>query len=313
MLTPDQIADITRRVHDAEGMDWGATSSREQRNRDWARIAGIVHHGHPLYNPTPDPRWHIKDAGGGRPQSDDVLAFKDTRMIIDFIGGTGANGYTIRAGHWEGPIGPEQNIYAPPVPSGGGVSTPTPPAPSTVWTTKHQALWERLQTRTPLVVAQQLAASFPDEKWGRKRAGAGRDLSDNTIARKMPNGRLWGVKINPYIHLWGELDAAQVFEPVAPVDHLGANQTPPPPPPPIDPPPVDPPIVVAPIDLEPVLAAVKAVGEAVQAQREEVLKAVRGQSYAINATADLGFGGKRQITGIIAPQEKKALPAAPEE
>lgn len=320
-LEPEQIAAIAQRVITAENMNFGASSDadggRSQRNRDWARIAGIIHHGHPIYNPTPDPRWHLKDAGGGRPQSDDVLAFKDTRMIIDFIGNAGANNFTVRAGHWEGPIGPEQNIYAPPVPAGGGVSSgPVTPTPSEVWTTAHQAVWERLRSRnllSPLVVAQQLNAIFTREVWGQKRAGAGRGISDNTIAMKLPNGRLYGVKINPYVHLWGLLDAAQVMEGengAGAVDHLGGTSTPPPTEEPIiDPPP--PPPTSAPVDLAPVLDAVKAVADNVATLRDDVIAAVRGQSYAINAVADLGrLGGKREIVGTIAPMA--ATPVAPE-
>lgn len=268
-LSPEQIAEIAARVITAERMNFGKSSDgdggRAQRNRDWARIAGIIHHGHQVYNPIADPRWHIKDAGGGRPQSDDVLAFKDTRMIIDFIGGAGADGFSVRAGHWEGPIGPEQNIYAPPVPEGGGVVTPVPPTPSEVWTTAHQATWDALKAKgllSPIVVAQQLNHRFPGQVWGQKRAGAGRGISDNTIAMKLPNGRLYGVKISPFVHLWGPLETAQIMEGegAGAVNHLGDTS---PVDPPVDPPAPTPPVTPTPpaptLDLKPLLDKLEAV------------------------------------------------------
>lgn len=317
MLTPEQIADIARRVITAERMNFGKSSDsdggRAQRNRDWARIAGIIYHGHPAYNPTPDPRWHIKDAGGGRPQSDDVLAFKDTRMIIDFIGGAGADGFTVRAGHWEGPIGPEQNIYAPPVPEGWSSIIPNPtPAPSEVWTTKHQAVWQRLANRSPLVVAQQLNHSFPGEVWGRKRAAEGRAISDNTVARKMPDGRLYGVKINPMIVVWGYLDAPQVLVEKGgdgAVNHLGDAPTHPVDPPPVDPPPVEPPpvdggtfaqVLAALVDIAAKVDSIEAglggLSTAVNDQRQEVLDALN-DPYDFSINLPSFMGGER--TGQI--------------
>lgn len=310
-LSPEQIADIAARVISEERMNFGKSSDsdggRAQRNRDWARIAGIVHHGHPKYNPTPDPRWHIKDAGGGRPQSDDVLAFKDTRMIIDFIGGAGADGFTVRAGHWEGPIGPEQNIYAPPVPDGGGgVSVPVPPPPSDVWTAAHQDIWNRLTTKTPLVVAQQLAHSFPAESWGRKRAGAGRAISDNTIARLMPNGRLFGVKVQPMVVLWGELDAAQVFEGVSPVNHLGTSTPPvgpvdPTPPVPLPPSVPDSAILDALTDIHIAMGDIAKAADGAKAAADAAALAVETASKKkLRIKAKASFRG--DITGTIEPE-----------
>lgn len=122
------VVGIAQRVHDAERMNFGASSSREERNRNWARIIGIVHWGHATYNPTPDPQWHIKNAGGGRPQSDDVAVSMPSRHFWDCIPGSGANGYSFRASGDHGPLSSEQHVYAPPRPDGAPVH-PTPPPP----------------------------------------------------------------------------------------------------------------------------------------------------------------------------------------
>ena len=64
-----------------------------------------MHYGHSRYNPRgPDSNWCIKDAGGGRPISDDVIVRCNSRDAYDLIGGAGANGYS-----WHvDPIGPER-------------------------------------------------------------------------------------------------------------------------------------------------------------------------------------------------------------
>lgn len=123
----DEFVALAQRVHDTERMNFGATSTRDERNEQWARIVGIVHWGHPVYNARPDARWHIKNGGGGRPQSDDVAVLMPERRFWDFIPGAGANGYSFRASG-KGEILPgDQNVYAPPKPAGGGVQPPPPP------------------------------------------------------------------------------------------------------------------------------------------------------------------------------------------
>lgn len=134
-MTIDDIIAIAQRVHDAERMHFGASSTRQQRNEHWARIIGIVHHGHPAYNPTPDARWCLKDpdGDGARPQSDDVVVFAPTREFWDCIPGAGADGYRFQA-TYEGPLPMEQFVYAPPRPADSGVvlppPTPEPPPPA---------------------------------------------------------------------------------------------------------------------------------------------------------------------------------------
>jgi len=127
-VSPDRFVEIAERVHDAENYDLGGGSTRSYRNEFWARVVGIVHFGHPVYNLTPDPSWCLKDAGGGRPQSDDVGVKCSTREFWDFIGGVGANGYSFRVGAHPGERLPkEQNVFPPPRPDTGGVTPPPPP------------------------------------------------------------------------------------------------------------------------------------------------------------------------------------------
>ena len=141
-VSPDRVAQIAKTVHDAEGWKLGAASTRDTRNEFWARVIGIVHHGHPVYNPTPDPSWCLKDGGGGRPQTDDVATQCASRLFWDCIGGVGADGYENKfscSGHGSERLPAVQNVYAPPKPAGGGVSSggggtplPAPPSPAPV-------------------------------------------------------------------------------------------------------------------------------------------------------------------------------------
>lgn len=113
-VSPEAIVQIAKAVHDAEGWDLGARSTRDTRNRYWARVMAIVHFGHPTFNRNPDPRWCLKDGGNGRPQTDDVGTLCATREFWDFIGGVGADGYSFRVGAHPGErLGPEQNVYPP--------------------------------------------------------------------------------------------------------------------------------------------------------------------------------------------------------
>lgn len=123
MATAQDVVQIAKRVHDQEGYNLGSGSSREYRNEYWAKVIGIVHYGHPTYNPTPDPRWFLKNGGAGRPQSDDVAVVLPERKAWDFIGGVGANGYSFRVGE-EFVLPPEQEIIQPPKPAGGSVEPP---------------------------------------------------------------------------------------------------------------------------------------------------------------------------------------------
>ncbi len=133
-MTIHDLVAMAKRIHDAEGWALGTASTRDTRNAFWARVVGCAHHGHPEYNVTPDPQWHLKSAGGGRPQSDDVAVSMPSRAYWDCIAGVGAEGYQfIATGHVE-PLPLEQEVFVPPVPrgttgggTGGGGGTPTTP------------------------------------------------------------------------------------------------------------------------------------------------------------------------------------------
>lgn len=136
-MTPQELVVLAKRIHDQEGYNLGAGSSREFRNEFWERVIGCAHHGHPTYNPTPDPRWHLKNGGPGRPQSDDVATILPSRTAWDFIGGVGANGYSFRVGE-EFTLPPEQEVWKPKVPTGGGSTKPIDPPPPSQTECKFQ-------------------------------------------------------------------------------------------------------------------------------------------------------------------------------
>ena len=80
----------------------------------FAAVAAI-HYGHPRFNAAgPDPSWCVKDAGGGRPPSDDVLVLCRSRDAWDLIGGAGGNGYFFHDDYL-GSLPSIQNVYPPPV------------------------------------------------------------------------------------------------------------------------------------------------------------------------------------------------------
>jgi len=113
-ISVSEAMSIMKGVHDAEGWNLGGSSSREQRIAFIQRAAAVVHYGHSRFNQKgPDSNWCIKDAGGGRPISDDVIVRCDTRESYDLIVGAGGNGYS-----WHvDPIGvlpSNQNVYPPP-------------------------------------------------------------------------------------------------------------------------------------------------------------------------------------------------------
>lgn len=106
--------DIIARIHDELRFDLGSRSSREGRVAFWTAGVAAVHYGHLRFNPRgPDAGWCIKDAGGGRPISDDVIVRCGSRDFWDLIGGVGANGYVFRI-NYDGRLPGSQNVYPPP-------------------------------------------------------------------------------------------------------------------------------------------------------------------------------------------------------
>lgn len=110
----NEVFDIMVRIHNDLRVDLGARSTRDQRNDFWVAAVAAVHYGHPRFNPRgPDTDWCIKDAGGGRPISDDVIVRCQSRDYWDLIGGVGANGYEWRI-VYDGRLPGGQNVYPPP-------------------------------------------------------------------------------------------------------------------------------------------------------------------------------------------------------
>jgi len=101
-------------IHNSLRVDLGGRSNRDYRVNFLFAAVAAIHYGHGRFNPQgPDSNWCVKDAGGGRPPSDDVLVRCNSREAWDLIVGAGGNGY-----HWHldylGVLPSVQNVYAPP-------------------------------------------------------------------------------------------------------------------------------------------------------------------------------------------------------
>lgn len=216
--------------------------------------------------------------------------------VIDVIGGAGGpdpRPMWMPFSDLPGPGG-----WVKPEPVAGVV---TPPPSSDIWTPAHEAIRVRMAGRSAVNLAEQLAHSFPDEQWGQKRTSGG-DWSPDTIGR-LVGGVLWAVRVIPAVTIYGLLPSGHVHRQVQAVNHLG--EVPPVAPPPVTPPPVVvPPVVVPPVDpgIAPALVAIherlSAIEAAIAKQREEVLAAVRGQSYEIDANVRM-LG---PVRGTITPK-----------
>ena len=112
----EELVDMAEWIHNDEGYDLGASSTRDERNAFWMRVVGCAYWGHPVYNPVPDPQWHVKDAGGGRPMSDDVAASLPSREAWDCIPGSGSDSYRFEA-ESIGILPADQHVYAPDQPA----------------------------------------------------------------------------------------------------------------------------------------------------------------------------------------------------
>jgi hypothetical protein len=106
---------IITTIHNVGGFDLGSRSTRDYRIAFLNGAVAALHFGHPRWNPAgPDNDWCVKDAGGGRPQSDDVLVKCSTREAWDLVAGAGANGYSFHR-DFLGRLPNEQNVYPPPL------------------------------------------------------------------------------------------------------------------------------------------------------------------------------------------------------
>ncbi|MGH9382975.1 MAG: hypothetical protein ACRD2N_01585 [Vicinamibacterales bacterium] len=101
-------------IHNVGGFDLGSRSTRDGRIAFLNGAVAAIHFGHPRWNPQgPDNNWCVKDAGGGRPQSDDVIVNCRTRDAWDLVAGAGANGYSFHRDYL-GILPSVQNVYPPP-------------------------------------------------------------------------------------------------------------------------------------------------------------------------------------------------------
>jgi hypothetical protein len=111
----DEALDIIIRIHDELRINLGSRSTREFRIDFLFAAVAAIHYGHPRFNAAgPDPSWCVKDAGGGRPPSDDVLELSRSRDAWDLMGGAGRDGYSFHDDYL-GSLPSIQNVYPPPV------------------------------------------------------------------------------------------------------------------------------------------------------------------------------------------------------
>jgi hypothetical protein len=104
---------IIVRIHDQGRFNLGGSSSRDYRVNFLFGAVAAIHYGHARWNPQgPDSNWCVKDAGGGRPPSDDVLVRCNTREAWDLVSGAGSNGYRFHTDYL-GILPSIQNVYPP--------------------------------------------------------------------------------------------------------------------------------------------------------------------------------------------------------
>jgi len=100
-------------IHNTLRVNLGSGSSRDYRIAFINGAVAALHYGHARFNSQgPDSNWCVKDAGGGRPQSDDVLVTCRGREAWDLISGAGANGYSFHRDYL-GVLPSIQNVYPP--------------------------------------------------------------------------------------------------------------------------------------------------------------------------------------------------------
>lgn len=100
-------------IHNGGRFNLGGSSTRDYRVNFIFGAVAAIHYGHPRWNPAgPDSNWCVKDAGGGRPPSDDVLVRCSTREAWDLIAGAGGNGYSFHR-DFLGRLPSVQNVYPP--------------------------------------------------------------------------------------------------------------------------------------------------------------------------------------------------------
>lgn len=104
---------IIKGIHDGMRVNLGGRSSRDYRISFIFGAVAAIHYGHPRWNAAgPDSDWCVKDAGQGRPPSDDVVVRCSTREAWDLIVSAGGDNYAWHA-DFLGRLPGVQNVYAP--------------------------------------------------------------------------------------------------------------------------------------------------------------------------------------------------------
>ena len=116
-ISPQEALGILIRVHNELGFNLGSRSTRESRIAWLWTAMAVAHYGHFRFNPGGgDRNWCVKDAGSGRPPSDDVMVRCDSREAWDTVLSAGGDGYRFHLDYL-GRLGSDQNVYPPPLSS----------------------------------------------------------------------------------------------------------------------------------------------------------------------------------------------------
>lgn len=109
----NEVFNVIKGIHDGMRLNLGSRSSRDFRVSFIFGAVAAVHFGHARWNPGgPDTNWCVKNAGSGRPPSDDVVVRCSTREAWDLIIGAGGDGYTWHP-DFLGRLPGSQNVFAP--------------------------------------------------------------------------------------------------------------------------------------------------------------------------------------------------------
>jgi len=109
----NEAFDIIVNIHNGGRFNLGRNSTRDYRVNFIFGATAAIAYGHPRWNPKgPDSNWCNKDAGEGRPPSDDVIVICTTRDAWDLISGAGSDGYGFHKDYL-GRLPSVQNVYRP--------------------------------------------------------------------------------------------------------------------------------------------------------------------------------------------------------
>lgn len=112
-ISISQALSLIVNIHNGGRFNLGRSSTRDYRVNFIFGATAAIAYGHARWNPVgPDAGWCVKDAGGGRPPSDDVIVRCGSREAWDLISGAGGDGYSFHA-DYIGRLPGGQNVYPP--------------------------------------------------------------------------------------------------------------------------------------------------------------------------------------------------------